>query len=59
MPAQCEQVEMVQLFQVIEERIGNGVSGTPCPMTISSTAILVALGFSGSVGTFFGYCPAR
>jgi putative ABC transport system permease protein len=33
--------------------------GTPCPMTISPAAILVALGFSGSVGMFFGYYPAR
>jgi putative ABC transport system permease protein len=50
---------MAQLFQVVGMRIGNGVSGTPCPMAISPTAILVALGFSGSVGMFFGYYPAR
>ena len=30
-----------------------------CPLVISITAILVALGFSGSVGMFFGYYPAR
>jgi putative ABC transport system permease protein len=33
--------------------------GTPCPMAISPTAILIALAFSGSVGMFFGYYPAR
>jgi putative ABC transport system permease protein len=30
-----------------------------CPLVISMTAILVSLGFSGSVGMFFGYYPAR
>lgn len=29
------------------------------PLTISMTAILVALGFAASVGVFFGYYPAR
>jgi putative ABC transport system permease protein len=29
------------------------------PLTISITAILVSLAFSGSVGVFFGYYPAR
>jgi putative ABC transport system permease protein len=28
-------------------------------MTISLTAVLIALAFSGSVGMFFGYYPAR
>jgi putative ABC transport system permease protein len=34
------------------------LTGTPWPVTISLTAILVALAFSGSVGVFFGYYPA-
>jgi putative ABC transport system permease protein len=33
--------------------------GIDCPMTISLTAILIALAFSASVGMFFGYYPAR
>ena len=32
---------------------------THWPVTISLPAILVALGFSGAVGMFFGYYPAR
>jgi putative ABC transport system permease protein len=35
------------------------VTSTQWPMTISIEAILVALTFSGSVGMFFGYYPAR
>ena len=35
------------------------LGGVECPMTISVTAILIALAFSGSVGVFFGYYPAR
>jgi putative ABC transport system permease protein len=35
------------------------VSSTPWPLTISPEAILVAILFSGSVGMFFGYYPAR
>ncbi len=35
------------------------LGGIECPMTISLTAILIALAFSGSVGMFFGYYPAR
>jgi putative ABC transport system permease protein len=35
------------------------VSGTRWPLTISVDAILVALGFAGAVGMFFGYYPAR
>ena len=35
------------------------LGGTQCPMTISVPAILIALAFSGSVGMFFGYYPAR
>jgi putative ABC transport system permease protein len=34
-------------------------SSTQWPLTISVEAILVALAFSGSVGMFFGYYPAR
>ena len=33
--------------------------GSGWPLTISIPAILLALGFSGSVGVFFGYYPAR
>ena len=33
--------------------------GIECPMTISVTAIVIALAFSASVGVFFGYYPAR
>ncbi len=33
--------------------------GIACPVTISPTAILIALAFSASVGVFFGYYPAR
>jgi putative ABC transport system permease protein len=33
--------------------------GIECPMTISVTAIVIALAFSASVGMFFGYYPAR
>ncbi len=33
--------------------------GIDCPVTISLTAILIALAFSASVGMFFGYYPAR
>jgi putative ABC transport system permease protein len=35
------------------------LTGTRWPVTISLTAILVAMGFAGSVGMFFGYYPAR
>jgi putative ABC transport system permease protein len=35
------------------------MGGVECPMTISVPAVLVALVFSGSVGMFFGYYPAR
>jgi putative ABC transport system permease protein len=35
------------------------LSGTRWPVTISLEAIAVALVFSGSVGMFFGYYPAR
>ena len=35
------------------------LGGIECPMTISIPAILIALAFSGSVGMFFGYYPAR
>jgi putative ABC transport system permease protein len=35
------------------------LSGARWPLTISIEAIVVALVFSGSVGMFFGYYPAR
>jgi len=35
------------------------MGGVACPLTISVPAILIALVFSGSVGMFFGYYPAR
>jgi putative ABC transport system permease protein len=35
------------------------LAGTQWPVTISLLAIAVALAFSGSVGMFFGYYPAR
>ena len=35
------------------------LSSTHWPLTISFEAIAVALGFSASVGVFFGYYPAR
>jgi putative ABC transport system permease protein len=35
------------------------LGGVQCPMTLSIPAILIALAFSGSVGMFFGYYPAR
>jgi putative ABC transport system permease protein len=35
------------------------LSGTQWPLTISIEAIIVSLIFSGSVGMFFGYYPAR
>jgi putative ABC transport system permease protein len=35
------------------------LSGTRWPVTISPEAIAIALAFSGSVGVFFGYYPAR
>lgn len=35
------------------------LGGVACPLTISFTAILIALAFSASVGMFFGYYPAR
>ena len=35
------------------------LKGAEWPLTISVTAIVVALAFAGSVGVFFGYYPAR
>ena len=35
------------------------LTGMRWPVTISIPAILVAMGFAGSVGMFFGYYPAR
>jgi putative ABC transport system permease protein len=35
------------------------MTGAQWPVTISIRAILIALGFAGAVGMFFGYYPAR